>query len=318
MYNFQRKGFMEMKIAVVLVTYNRLDKLKTALKRYSIQSRKPDYMVIVNNSSTDDTPEYLKNWKHVNEGIDKQIITTKHNLGGSGGFYIGIKYALNLKCDFIFLADDDAFADSEMLLQLEIHYRDLSGSHNIAALCTKNINQGKIDEMHRRIVHRDLLNVFSSWAPESEYKKDHFRVDELSFVGAFIKKDVIQNIGLPRRDYFIYYDDSEYSARIREKGEIFCIPSSVMFHDSEKPDGTFSWKTYYVVRNSLDCIKQHNPKRYYYWAILKHYIKEVSLASNIKHRTHNEKIMCKKAIEDSIHNKLGEDKIYRPGYKVNG
>ena len=307
-----------MKIAVVLVTFNRLDKLKIALKRYSSQIRKPDYMVIVNNASTDCTKDYLEKWKSINEDIEKHIITTDYNLGGSGGFCIGIKHALNLECDFIFLADDDAFAEASMLSELEKYYRTLYNSYNISALCTKNINHGTIDTMHRRIVHRDLLNVFSKWIPEDEYKKDYFRVDELSFVGALIKKDVIQEIGSPRSDYFIYYDDSEYSARIREKGEIFCIPSSVMYHDSEKPDGTFSWKTYYVVRNSIDCIKQHNPKRYYYWAITKHYIKEVSVISNIKHRTHNERIMCKKAIEDSIHNRFGKDKIYRTGYKVNG
>lgn len=306
-----------MKIAVVLVTYNRCEKLKIALNKYSNQERKPDFMVIVNNASSDGTVEFLQGWKALYDGIDKRIITTNTNLGGSGGYYVGIEYALKLKCDFMFLADDDAFADSKMLLELEGHYLKLLKSRNIAALCTKNINDGEIDTMHRRIIYRGLLNVTSKWINEAEYKKDYFNVDELSFVGAFIKSDIVLEIGLPRRDYFIYFDDSEYSARIRKKGDIYCIPSSIMFHDSAKPDGTFNWKTYYTVRNSLDCIKQHNPKRYYYFAILKHYIKEVSFVSRLKRRTHSERAMCKKAISDSLHDRFGVDNTYKPGYKVN-
>ena len=46
-----------MKIGVVLVTYNRLDKLKIALESYNKQSIKPQYVLVVNNNSTDNTSQ---------------------------------------------------------------------------------------------------------------------------------------------------------------------------------------------------------------------------------------------------------------------
>ena len=55
-----------MKIGVVIVTYNRLEKLKIALKSYEKQSFKPQYILVVNNNSTDGTLEYLKEWKSKN------------------------------------------------------------------------------------------------------------------------------------------------------------------------------------------------------------------------------------------------------------
>ena len=52
-----------MKIAIVLCTFNRIDCLRIALQKYEDQTVKPDFMVIVNNASTDGTKEYLDSWK---------------------------------------------------------------------------------------------------------------------------------------------------------------------------------------------------------------------------------------------------------------
>ena len=60
-----------LKIAAVIVTYNRLDKLKKALVSYESQSVKPQYIIVVNNASTDSTQEYLEKWKQQESGIVK-------------------------------------------------------------------------------------------------------------------------------------------------------------------------------------------------------------------------------------------------------
>ena len=52
-----------MEIGVVLVTFNRLEKLKIALEAYERQTVKPKYILVVDNNSTDGTREYLENWK---------------------------------------------------------------------------------------------------------------------------------------------------------------------------------------------------------------------------------------------------------------
>ena len=53
----------DFKIAAVVVTYNRLNKLKKALLSYENQLHKPDYMIIVDNASNDGTPEWLNEWQ---------------------------------------------------------------------------------------------------------------------------------------------------------------------------------------------------------------------------------------------------------------
>jgi GT2 family glycosyltransferase len=91
---------MEKKIAVVLVTYNRLYLLKECLTSLRKQTYKPDKIIIINNDSTDGTTDWL------DEQTDLEVIH-QANLGGAGGFYTGIKLAYEQGFDFIWVMDDD-------------------------------------------------------------------------------------------------------------------------------------------------------------------------------------------------------------------
>ena len=75
-----------MKIAAVIVTYNRLDMLKEVLDAFDNQIKQPDYLIVVNNASTDNTSEFLELWSK-RGSMSKIVITTSENIGGSGGFY---------------------------------------------------------------------------------------------------------------------------------------------------------------------------------------------------------------------------------------
>ena len=54
---------MELNVDVVVVTYNRLEKLKKALACYENQTLSFRSIIIVDNHSSDGTYEYLEEWK---------------------------------------------------------------------------------------------------------------------------------------------------------------------------------------------------------------------------------------------------------------
>ena len=68
-------------IGCVVVTYNRLNKLKVALEAYEKQNVVPQYVMVINNHSTDGTEEFLKEWKRKDCGFDKIV----YNLQKNGG-----------------------------------------------------------------------------------------------------------------------------------------------------------------------------------------------------------------------------------------
>jgi len=306
-----------MNFAVVLVTFNRLKDLKVALEKYEQQTFKPAYLLVVNNASSDGTGEFLDQWQKEKSEFKHIVIHSPENLGGAGGFALGMRNAQLFECDFIFLADDDAFAEPDMLERLKDYYETHAPHESIAAMCTSVVNHGKYDLWHRRRVRIGFLRVHTEEVPCEEYALDAFPVNELSFVGCAVRTDVVRRIGLPRADYFIYYDDTEYSARICSCGRIMCIPAAVMNHDVRPGEG-IGWKNFYGFRNSLDYIRQHYGKRRYYFAVLDGYIRKCSvLAVVFKRRPRAHRKLYARAISASLRNHFGLDTVYRPGTDIN-
>lgn len=305
-----------MKIAIVLVTYNRIKDLKESIRRYEAQTKKPNYLIVVNNFSSDGTKEYLDSWRCEKSEIKKIVVSTEKNIGGAGGFSVGINKAKEIECDFVFLADDDAFADEKMIENAMKGYSQFSNKDEISAICTSVISKGEFCLGHRFRIKKTFFNVKNEYVKNAEYAKKYFEVDGVTFVGAFIKMSVIQKIGLPRTEYFIYHDDSEYSVRVRDEGKIFCITSSIMYHDQPR-NGIINWKEYYAVRNYLDLIKTYYPRRYYYFNIFQVYLKKVSILAHIfRNRTNAQRKIYKIAIKDALKSELGISNIYYPGADV--
>ncbi len=305
-----------MKITVVLVTYNRIDCLKTALSRYEAQTMRPEYIIVVDNASTDGTFDFLDEWGKEDSGIQKIVIHNEKNLGGAGGFYTGLAESIKYDFDYAFLADDDAYADQDTFEKLFEDYK-IVNAEMTAAICTCVINHDRLDISHRCRVKKGSFNIRLQWVPEREYEKDYFELDIVTFVGAAIKKKTIDQIGLPLKDYFIYYDDTEYFMRIKEIGKVFCVPTSKMTHDTDGKASINSWKGYYDTRNWLDAVNRHYGKKYFNHAVFVSYIRRCSVLSGLlRKRSKSFRRMCKVAIADAINGKTGISDIYYPSKRV--
>ena len=84
-----------MKTGCVVVTYNRLELLKQNINALERQTYNLSKIYIVNNCSTDGTGDYLA--QYANNPLF-EIITLDKNIGGAGGFSIGIKKAVQIFC----------------------------------------------------------------------------------------------------------------------------------------------------------------------------------------------------------------------------
>lgn len=89
-------------VVAVVVTYNRLNLLQRVVGSLKGQSKRLDKIYIINNGSTDGTKEWLDGQTGLN-------VIHQENVGGSGGFYRGIKEASKEECDWIWCMDDDVF-----------------------------------------------------------------------------------------------------------------------------------------------------------------------------------------------------------------
>lgn len=303
-----------MEIGVVIVTYNRLEKLQTTLRLFAEQVMLPSYVLVVNNASTDATGDFLQGWSQQDEGFGKFVITTTYNTGGSGGFYTGLETAEKMSAEWIWLSDDDAFPEKDALAEANRFLENYEGNQDeLAAICGQVINKGQIDLAHRKNMHRKGLNVVEEFLPEKEYEKPSFELNCFSYVGAIIHKKKLVEAGLTNKDYFLWWDDTEHSLRLSKTGKILCVPKIKIHHDVTNGTGEFTWKTYYGFRNMADLYKQHFPRICYEYFTFKLTCKTYVRDLLGKDKEENKAIRC--SLQDCRNGKFGVHEIYKPGWR---
>lgn len=246
---------------VVIVTYNRLEKLKRCINCVLDQSITPQRIIVVNNNSSDGTFDYLNDLD--NERIN--IINMDDNYGGAGGFSRGVEEAIKLSTDWIVLIDDDAMLkhdfSGKIYAQIE---KDKSEGKMYAAYAGAVMEHGKIACKHRRRIKKRLI-YFEKEVPQEEYEKGSFECDQVSFCGMVLNRKMAEDIGIPRADFFIWNDDIEYSMRLLKYGGLCVVTKSIVYHECEFSDIStkafnffpFDIKEYYGIRNSIIVCKEY-------------------------------------------------------------
>ncbi|KUI14294.1 MULTISPECIES: glycosyltransferase [Mycobacterium] len=98
-------------ICAVVVTHRRPDDLAKSLESVAAQTRAPDHLIVVDNDDDYRVAELV-----AGQPIPTTYLGSRRNLGGAGGFALGMLHALALGADWVWLADDDGRpADSEVL-----------------------------------------------------------------------------------------------------------------------------------------------------------------------------------------------------------
>lgn len=303
-----------MYIGVVIVTYNRLEKLKITLDLFDKQTRKPTYIIVVNNNSTDGTRDFLEQWSNAtNTGYKREIVNLDKNLGGSGGFYHGLVQAEKEHAEWVWVSDDDAFPDKDAI---ECAYGYLSNNEDkinrISAICGKVLNFGNIDFYHRRSWVRGSFASKQIVSTKDDYDKNEFEINCFSYVGTIINISKMRQAGLTEKDYFIWYDDTEHSMRLSKVGKIICVPSITVYHDTGTTNDGLSWKTYYGCRNYILALKRHFPNIFYTELIIL-IIKAILCPIKGKKIQESRVRLC--GIFDALRNKQGIHSVYKPGWK---
>lgn len=305
------KRLTQSDIGCIIVTFNRLEKLKKTLHCYSTQSILPEYVIVVNNASTDGTEEFLQEWKNVEEGFKKYIINSPTNLGGSGGFYLGEEMAVQLPSKWIMIADDDAYPNRNYL---EGMYKYICNCNQdeVSIVCGKVIQRGDYVNFHRGQWKTKWDKDFYVGVKRSDYEKNIFYPDFASYVGILINKEKMLEVGLVNKDCFIWHDDIEHTYRLSRRGKIVCLPQYSMLHDIDNTHDGISWKSYYGYRNALYFFKKHFPGHYPF-VLGKLFVK--SIFAPLKGKSLVEVKLRFAAMRDCIFNRMGKNNVYKPGWK---
>lgn len=243
-------------LTAVIVTYNRKELLSQNIEMLLKQTMTVDSIIIVDNCSSDGTYEYLKNCGWTTEPF--LYLKTETNIGGAGGFYTGVKAAYEAGADWIVLMDDDGRMADEHTM--EILYR--------AARKLYDENRGE---------HKLFVNALVQKGELLSFKIDHmYTVVEAMmaakngliegaanpFNGTLISRELVSDIGYPKKEFFIKGDEVDYKQRALDAGAyVGTVTEAKYIHPRpETVEKTVlgvkvpffveaPWKEYYAARN---------------------------------------------------------------------
>lgn len=233
------------KVAAVVVTFNRIELLKKVINGLRKQTHKLDYIVVVNNSSTDGSEEWLLQQKDL-------TVVKQENIGSSGGQYTGSKTAFGLDTEWIWIMDDDVVAQPDCL-EILMKY---AGEQNLITAPLRHSSPG--EAYLNDTLKLNLTNPFKSIWTEIFSPKylefDTVKAEGITFEGPLIHRSVFEKVGFPERNFFIYADDTEFFVRCIKIGIVpLLIKNANLLRmiPVTGPDYVFTWKQYYIIRNII-------------------------------------------------------------------
>jgi rhamnopyranosyl-N-acetylglucosaminyl-diphospho-decaprenol beta-1,3/1,4-galactofuranosyltransferase len=208
-------------VCAVVVTHRRPDELAKSLEAVSAQTRAPDHLVVVDNDNDSRVAELVSG-----QPIPTTYLGSRRNLGGAGGFALGMLHALALGSDWVWLADDDGRpADSEVLGAL-LACADKHGLAEVSPMvCDMNDPARLAFPLRRGLAWRRHVEKLRTDASE-----DLLAGIASFFNGALFRASTLEAVGVPDLRLFVRGDETELHRRLVRSGLPFgtCLNASYL------------------------------------------------------------------------------------------
>ncbi|WP_336819939.1 galactofuranosyltransferase GlfT1 [Gordonia sp. MMO-8] len=212
----------------VVVTHKRRELLAESLAVLSSQDRALDHLIVVDNAAEPEVGELV-----TSQPIPTTYIPSQHNLGGAGGFALGMLHALALGADWVWCADDDGRPEGPTVLSTLLACAD---RHRLGQVSPVVVNIDSPDDLafplRRGLVwRRKRSELFSG---DGESTSDDLLPGIASLMnGALFSVDTLEKIGVPDLRLFFRGDEVEMHRRLARSGIAFgtCLTTAYLHPD---------------------------------------------------------------------------------------
>lgn len=287
----------KIKLAVVIVTYNRKVELKKTIDAILSQGIDESDIIIINNNSFDGTENFLS--------TQYSKLKTNHlaeNIASAGGFAKGMELAYDYGYDWVWLFNDDS-RPVKGTLDSFIGFLQEDHLHHIGLLKVANKNKNN---------QAILLYWEGVRKPKYVALSDKIvKTDLITFDGCVISRKLIETIGYCDPLYFMGTYEFDYCLKAKDAGfGIYTLPNGLIEDGKLGGEGgTPPWRQYYNTRNHLWlAIDRKSFKTIRGW-----FVREIKNTRSIlffRDKKIERLIFKMHAIKDAILNRRG--KIYDP------
>jgi GT2 family glycosyltransferase len=262
------------RISVVVPTKNRVKDLEKCIDSLLNQTQPIDELIVIDASDNDETEKYIRMLK---EKANFEIIYVKQTKGGlATARNVGNRIA---RGDIVFQLEDDVILDKDFIKEITLIFIN-DKRREIGGVCGINIEEDGIKSkifsflysMFGLIFLRDSLRKGSvTIAGHHARHPSKPSYVEWIFNGAY-RREVLNEFkydeNLEALSTFAYYDDFDFSYRVRSKYKLFLTPRAKYVHRSSliSHSHTGAFETNYVkIQNHYYLVKKHNFSKVAFW-----------------------------------------------------
>lgn len=210
-------------LSIILLNYNGYRDTMECIK--SIKKNEIDlnyYIIVVDNNSSDNSVEVIS--------LIEDIIVIKRNVndGFSAGNNVGIRYALKtLNSKYILLLNNDTIITKNAISNMLENIKNDDSTGMVTCKLIKENDKKTIDCYGGIINWNKVVGNFNYVKEENNLYYSKIS----SGACMLIKKEVFEKVGYLSEDYFMYFEDLDYSVRVIENNyKIQVVPDSVIYH----------------------------------------------------------------------------------------
>ena len=241
----------EYRISIIIVNYNGLKDTCALIESIPIYENM-EVIVIDNASKQDEASIIAQHYPYA------KTIRTKKNLGFAGGNNVGIKEA---KGKYLFLINNDTVFKE---FNVDSLINRLESSPNIGIVCPKIRFAWSLNPIqftgYTSLSKITVRNQSIGFGEEDHDQYDSAHPTPYAHGAAMlIKREAIDKVGLMPEDYFLYYEEIDWSMMFSRAGyEIWYDSACTIYHKESQSTGQDSpLRTYYTTRNRLLLVKRN-------------------------------------------------------------
>jgi rhamnopyranosyl-N-acetylglucosaminyl-diphospho-decaprenol beta-1,3/1,4-galactofuranosyltransferase len=192
-------------VVAVVVTRHRRELLADSLKMIATQTRLPDHLIVVDNGPDEPARDIVESCP-----VPATYLVSHRNLGGAGGFALGMLHALALGAEWVWCADDDGRPADESVLETLLAEAEKRGLAEISPVVANIDTPEKLAFPLRRGL---------TWKRSAaELGTDFLPGIASLFNGALFRASTLDVVGVPDYRLFFRGDEVELHRRLVRSG----------------------------------------------------------------------------------------------------
>lgn len=246
-------------ISFITINYDGIDDTIELINSIITNIFSVSYEIIVVDNASNNNEANLLEIKFDNI----KCIRSERNLGFAGGNNLGIKASIG---KYLFLINNDTYFIDDNIDKVLKRFEE---DKNIGGISPKILFHQPFGTIqfagYTKLTKITMRNSIIGFGINDDGQfNNSFDTPYLHGAAMIIKRDIIETTGLMCEDYFLYFEEIDWSERIKSKGyRLIYEPSCVVYHKESRSTGKNSpFRTFYITRNRLLFAKRNYRKPY--------------------------------------------------------